>query len=152
MLTFLIQQLCEDQKAAEVDSKSPVRRKQTRPLDVCMADPERLAGQHFPDMYLRWAEDAGSDMRRPCKMCGKKVPVRCEQCDVPLCIEAPACGCYQLLGGIPHSTAVLSDNKKVKNCLQSGQWKPPNELVKYLHNLISSNSPLSRSSLYSYSL
>jgi hypothetical protein len=88
--TLLIQQLCEDNKAVEIETKSPVRRKKSRPLDVCLADPDRLTGHHFPDMYRRRAEDAGSDMRRACKMCGKKVPVRCEQCDVPLCIEAPA--------------------------------------------------------------
>jgi hypothetical protein len=38
----------------------------------------------FPDMYRRRAEDASSDMSRSRKMCGKKVPVRCGQCNVPL--------------------------------------------------------------------
>jgi hypothetical protein len=51
--TLLIQQMCEDHKATEVESKSPVRRnKQTRPLDVCLTDPERRTGQHFPNMYV----------------------------------------------------------------------------------------------------
>jgi hypothetical protein len=82
-------------------------------LDACLADPDRLIGRHFPEMFRR-SENDPHDMRRACKICGKKVPFRCQQCNIALCIDAPAVidSCWVKFHTEPVCYSAKKKNKK----------------------------------------
>jgi hypothetical protein len=111
--TLLIQQLCESRVEQVVESDTPVRMKKSRSLDACLADPDRLIGQHFPEMF-RLSENDPHDMRKACKICGKKVPFRCQQCNIALCIDAPAVidSCWVKFHTEPVCYSAKKKNKK----------------------------------------
>jgi hypothetical protein len=50
-----------------VESNTPVRSKKRRSLEACLADPDRLIGQHFPEMF-RHSKNDPHDMRRACEI------------------------------------------------------------------------------------
>jgi hypothetical protein len=110
---LLIQQQCEEQVLLAVESQTLVRFKKNRRLEVCLADPERLTGPHFPEMFRR-SENDPHDMRRACKMCGKKVPFRCQHCNIALCIDAPAVidSCWVKFHTDPVSYSAKKKSKK----------------------------------------
>jgi hypothetical protein len=89
-----------------------VSTKKSRSLDACLADPDRLIGQHFPKMFRRTENDL-HNMRKACKICGKKVPIRCQQCNIALCIDALAVidSCWVKFHSDPVS---YSAKKKIK--------------------------------------